>query len=121
VSGSARSPTSRAPQLAALLAAAETGLLAFDAFPAEPWPELGSTDPLERVNREIGRRAAVWGAPQRRCPAAAGRDAGVEPTDEWLIGRRERSATSVAWSWPPTPWSVRPPSNHQQVAQLTAS
>jgi putative transposase len=50
------------------LAAAETGLLAFDAFPAEPWPELGSTDPLERVNREIGRRAAVWGASQRRCP-----------------------------------------------------
>jgi transposase-like protein len=31
-------------------------MLAFYAVPAEHWPELCSTNPLERVNREVGRR-----------------------------------------------------------------
>jgi transposase-like protein len=30
--------------------------LAFCAFPAEHWPQARSTNPLERVNREVGRR-----------------------------------------------------------------
>jgi hypothetical protein len=44
------------PKAAALVAEAEEDLLASDAFPADHWPKLRSTDPLERVNREIGRR-----------------------------------------------------------------
>jgi len=47
--------------VARLLAAAEDDLLAFMAFPAEHWPKLRSTNPLERVNREIGRRSDVVG------------------------------------------------------------
>jgi putative transposase len=48
-----------APKVARLLEAAEAELLAFYAFPAEHWPKLRSTNPLERVNREIGRRTDV--------------------------------------------------------------
>ena len=50
-----------APKVAALLEDAEPDLLAFYAFPAEHWSKLRSTNPLERVNREIGRRSDVVG------------------------------------------------------------
>jgi hypothetical protein len=44
------------PKVAALLEEAEEDLLAFYRFPSDHWPKLRSTNPLERVNREIGRR-----------------------------------------------------------------
>jgi putative transposase len=50
-----------APKVARLLEAAEVELLAFYGFPAEHWSKLRSTNPLERVNREIGRRSDVVG------------------------------------------------------------
>jgi transposase-like protein len=50
-----------APKVATLLEAAEDDLLAFYAFPREHWSKLRSTNPLERVNREIGRRSDVIG------------------------------------------------------------
>ena len=51
-----------APKVAALLEDAEPDLLAFYAFPAEHWPKLRSTNPLERVNREIGAARTWWGS-----------------------------------------------------------
>jgi len=50
-----------APRVAELLESAEDDLLAFYTFPPEHWSKLRSTNPLERVNREIGRRSDVIG------------------------------------------------------------
>ncbi len=85
-----------APKVAHLLLEAEEELLAFMAFPAEHWSKLRSTNPLERVNREIGRRSDVVGIYPN--DAALIRLAGallVEQNDEWLVGRRYLSVESL--------------------------
>ena len=85
-----------APKVARLLAAAEEELLAFMAFPKEHWSKLRSTNPLERVNREIGRRSDVVGIYPN--DAALVRLAGallIEQNDEWLVGRRYLSEESL--------------------------
>ena len=85
-----------APKVARLLAEAEDDLLAFMAFPREHWTKLRSTNPLERVNREIGRRSDVVGIYPN--DAALIRLAGsllIEQNDEWLVGRRYLSEESM--------------------------
>ena len=44
-----------------MLADAEEDILAFYAFPQAHWSKLRSTNPLERFNKEIGRRTDVVG------------------------------------------------------------
>jgi len=86
-----------APKVADLLEGAEEDLLAFYRFPAAHWPKLRSTNPLERVNREIGRRADVVGIFPN--DASAIRLAGallIEQNDEWLVSRRYLSEESLA-------------------------
>jgi len=85
-----------APKVARLLLEAEDELLAFMAFPKEHWSKLRSTNPLERVNREIGRRSDVVGIYPN--DAALVRLAGallIEQNDEWLVGRRYLSEESL--------------------------
>jgi putative transposase len=84
------------PKIAELLETAEEDLLAFYQFPAAHWPKLRSTNPLERVNREIGRRTDVVGIFPN--DASALRLAGallIEQNDEWLVNRRYLSAESI--------------------------
>ncbi len=84
------------PKVAALLEEAEEDLLAFYAFPAEHWPKLRSTNPLERVNREIGRRTDVVGIfPNDRSLIRLATSVVIEQNDEWLVGRRYLSAHSM--------------------------
>jgi transposase-like protein len=84
------------PKVAAMLEAAEEDLLAFYGFPAEHWTKLRSTNPLERVNREIGRRTDVVGIlPNDRSLIRLAASVVIEQNDEWLVGRRYLSAHSL--------------------------
>jgi len=86
-----------APKICRLLEDAEADLLAFYAFPREHRSKLRSTNPLERVNREIARRSDVLGIFPN--DAAAIRLTGallIEQNDEWLVSRRYLSAESIA-------------------------
>ena len=49
------------PKVTELMATAKPDVLAFSAFPFEHWKKIWSTNPLERLNKEIKRRADVVG------------------------------------------------------------
>ena len=84
------------PRSPALLEDAEDDLLAFYAFPADHWRKLRSTNPLERFNREIGRRTDVVGIfPDDRSLIRLAAMLAIEQNDEWLVGRRYLSAASM--------------------------
>jgi putative transposase len=77
------------PKVAAMLTDAQEDLLAFAAFPPRHWRQIWSTNPLERVNKEIKRRTDVVGVFPNS--AALLRLAGavlIEQHDEWEAGER---------------------------------
>jgi transposase-like protein len=51
----------RWPKAAELMDTAKVEVLAFAAFPVEHWKKIWSTNPLERINKEIKRRSRVVG------------------------------------------------------------
>ena len=87
----------RYPKVAGLLDAAEEDVLAYLAFPRAHRRQLWSTNPLERLNKEVKRRTDVVGIFPNQ--AAALRLVGAllsEQHDEWAVGRRYLSAESLA-------------------------
>ena len=77
------------PKVAELLTAAEPDLLSHFAFPETHRSRIRSTNPLERLNKEIKRRTAVVGIFPTR--ASVIRLVGMvlsEQDDEWQDGRR---------------------------------
>ena len=78
-----------------MLEDAEADILAFYAFPPSHWRKLRSTNPLERFNREIGRRTDVVGIfPDDRSLIRLAGMLCIEQNDEWLVGRGYLSAES---------------------------
>jgi transposase-like protein len=79
----------RLPKLAALMDEAEADVIAFMAFPRAHWPKLHSTNPIERLNKEVKRRADVVGIFPNE--ASIIRLVGailLEQNDEWQLQHR---------------------------------
>ena len=87
----------RFPKVAGLLREAAEDVLAYMAFPPGHRRRIHSTNPLERLLREVGRRCDVVGIFPN--PQAALRLIGavlIEQQDEWEAGRRYFSLASMA-------------------------
>jgi len=105
------------PKVAAQIEEAEDDILAFYAFPADHWRKLRSTNPLERFNRETGRRTDVVGIfPDDRSLIRLTSMLAIEANDEWLVGRCYMSRQSIE---PLLEQRLHPPEN-QEVLELSA-
>jgi putative transposase len=113
---------SRLPKVAALLEEAEDDVLAFYAFPAEHWPKLRSTNPLERFNREIARRTDVVGIfPDDPSLIRLVSMLAIEANDEWLVGRSYISRRSMTALYETRSEKTLPPRTEEEVTELAAA
>jgi putative transposase len=87
----------RAPRLAELMDTARDDVLAYTAFPREHWPQIASTNPIERLNGEIKRRADVVGIfPNAEAVIRLVGALMLEQNDEWAVGRRYMTLDGLA-------------------------
>jgi putative transposase len=87
----------RWPRAAQVLAGGEEEVLTYLTFPAEHWSRIYSTNPLERLNREVKRRADVVGIfPDGEAVLRLVGSVLIEIHEEWQAERRYFSLDSMA-------------------------
>jgi putative transposase len=104
------------PKVEQMMRDARDDLLAFTAFPQPHWRKIWSTNPLERVNREVKRRTEVVGVFPN--PPALLRLAGavlVEIHDEWAVASERRYLSENSMKL-----ITSPPSPSKEVAEPAA-
>ncbi len=85
------------PRAADILEEAAEDLLAYTAFPKKHWRRIWSTNPLERLNREIKRLFNVVSIfPHREAVIRLGGALLTEQHKEWVAGRRYFDEQSMA-------------------------
>jgi putative transposase len=107
----------RFPKGAALMTGAKEEVLAFTAFPSEHWRQIWSTNPLERLNKELKRRCRVVGIfPNESSVIRLGGAVLLDVHDEWVSAeRRYFSEASMAKLYPVVD------NDHASVKELTPS
>jgi transposase-like protein len=86
----------RWPKAAAVVANGEDDVLTYLTFPAEHWTRIYSTNPLERLNREVKRRTDVVGIfPNTDAVLRLVGSILIEISDEWQADRRYFSLESM--------------------------
>lgn len=92
----ARAMGERWPKAADVLLAGEEDVLSYMTFPPEHWTRIYSTNPLERLNREVKRRTNVVGIfPDSDAVLRLVGSVLIEIHEEWQTGRRYFSLESM--------------------------
>ncbi|RYC28974.1 IS256 family transposase [Lichenibacterium minor] len=87
----------RIRKLAELMDEAEADVIAFMAFPKSHWPKLHSTNPIERLNKEVKRRADVVGIfPNEDSIKRLVGAILLEQNDEWQLQHRYMTLETMA-------------------------
>jgi putative transposase len=111
----------RWPKLAAFMDSSEHDVLAYMGFPVQHRAKLRSTNPLERLNKEVKRRADVVGI--FPCESSIVRLIGavlLEQNDEWQLQHRYMQVEAMAELLPPLIEGEIEPDDGTQVAPQAA-
>ncbi len=102
--------TGQFPAVAQMLLDAKADLTSFSDFPQAHWRKIWSTNPLERLNREVKRRTDVVGIfPNLDALLRLSNCVLIEARDEWQDSdRRYLSEESMALLTPPDPTLLEP-------------
>ena len=111
------------PAVATMLRDAKEEITAFADFPEAHWRKIWSTNPLERLNREVKRRTDVVGIfPNAAALLRLSACVLIEAHDEWQVAeRRYLSEGSMAQLNPPAPTLLEINTTSREVTTTPAT